>query len=86
MVGAHRAADVYKVLILSMGKEAEAPSDTPIVDFMEWLANELATMSDYMTIRREYTSFISLCAFAQTLEECGCDHLEKFEIKDPQTY
>ena len=43
-------------------------------------------MSDYMTIRREYTSFISLRAFAQTLEECGCDHLEKFKIKDPKTY
>ena len=63
-MGAHRAADVYKVLILSMGKEAEAPSDTPIVDFMEWLANELATVGDYMTVRREYASFVSFRAFA----------------------
>ena len=69
-----------------MGKEAKAPSDAPIVDFMEWLTNELATMSDYMTIRREYASFVSLHAFAQALEKCRCDHLDKFEIKDPQSY
>ena len=77
---------MYKDLIESIGEESKAPRDAPIVDFMEWLVNELATMSDYMTIRREYTSFISLRAFAQTLEECGCDHLEKFKIKDTQTY
>ena len=46
----------------------------------------LATVSDYMTIGREYTSFISLCAFSLALEECGCDHLDKFEIKDPRSY
>ena len=50
MAGAQRAADVYKELIQSVGKEAKAPSDAPIVDFMEWLTNELATMSDYMTV------------------------------------
>ena len=77
---------MYKDLIESMGKESEAPCDAPIVDFMEWPVNELDTVSDYMTIGREYASFISLCAFTQALEECGCDHLEKFEIKDPQTY
>ena len=39
-----------------------------------------------MTTGREYASFISLHAFAQALEECGCDHLDKLEIKDLQTY
>jgi hypothetical protein len=53
---------------------------------MEWLANELATVNDYMTIRQEYASFVSLRAFTQALEECRCDHLEKLEIKDPQSY
>ena len=62
---------MYKDLIESMGKESEAPRDALVADFMEWLANELATMSDYMTIRREYTSFISLRTFTQALEECG---------------
>ena len=69
-----------------MGEETEAPSDAPVVDFMEWLANELATVSDYMTVGWEYASFVSLRAFAQALEECRCDHLEKFKIKDPQSY
>ena len=77
---------MYKDLIESVGEESEAPRDAPIVDFMEWLANELATMSDYKTIEREYASFVLLCAFARALEECGCDHLEKFEIEDPQLY
>ena len=53
---------------------------------MEWLANELAIVSDYMTFGWEYASLVLLRAFAQALEECGCDHLNKFEIKDPQTY
>ena len=39
-----------------------------------------------MSIGQEYASFISLRAFTQALEECGCDHLKKFEIKDPQSY
>ena len=69
-----------------MGEETEAPRDAPVVDFIEWLANELATVSDYMAVGREYASFISLCAFNQVLEECGCDHLDKVEIKDPQSY
>ena len=86
MADTQRATDVYKEMIQSVGEETEAPSDAPIVDFMEWLANELATVSDYMTIGWEYASFISLHDFAQALEECGCDHLEKFEIKDPQLY
>jgi len=59
-----------------VGEETEAPSDVPVVDFMEWLANELATVSDYMTIGREYASVVSLCAFAQALKECECDHLD----------
>ena len=74
---------MYKDLIESMDEELEAPHDAPVVDFMEWLANELATMSDYMTIGREYVSFVSLHAFAQALEECWCDHLKNFGIKDP---
>ena len=74
---------MYKDLIESMGKESEAPCDAPIVDFMEWLVNELATVSDYMTVGWEYASFVSLRAFAQALEECRCDHLENFKIKDP---
>ena len=53
---------------------------------MEWMVNQLSTMSDYMTTGREYASFISLYAIAQALEECGCDHLDKLEIKDLQTY
>ena len=85
VAGAQRAANVYKELIESVGEETEAPSDVPVVDFMEWLANELATVSDYMTIGQEYASFVSLHAFAQALEECGYNHLEKVEIKDPQT-
>ena len=78
--------NVYKELIESVGKEMEAPSDAPVVDFMEWLANELATVSDNITVGWEYASFVSLHAFALALEECGCDHLENFEIKDPQSY
>ena len=77
---------MYKDLIEIVGEESKAPRDDLVVDFMEWLANELATVSDYMTVGQEYASFVSLCAFAQALEECGCDHLEKFEIKDPKTY
>jgi hypothetical protein len=53
---------------------------------MEWLANELATVSDYMTTGCKYALFESIRAFAQALEKCGCDHLEKFEIDDLQTY
>jgi hypothetical protein len=53
-----------------------------LLNFMEWLANELPIVNDYMTIGREYASFVSLCTFTQALEECRCDHLEKFEIKD----
>jgi hypothetical protein len=78
--------NVYKELIKSVGEETEAPSNAPVVDFMEWLENELAIVSDYMTIEQEYASFVSLRAFAQALEECGCDHLKKFKIKDPQSY
>ena len=54
---------MHTELIESVGEESKAPRDAPIIDFMEWLANELATVSDYMTIGREYTSFISLRAF-----------------------
>ena len=86
MADTQRATDVYKEMIQSVGEETEAPSDAPIVDFMEWLANELATVSDYMTIGWEYASVVLLHAFAQALKECGCDHLDEFEIKDPQTY
>ena len=75
--------DVYKELSESVDEKMEVPSDVPVVDFMEWLANELATVSDYMTIGWEYASVVLLHAFAQALEECRCDHLEKFEIKDP---
>lgn len=55
---------MYKDLLESVGEESEAPHDMPIVDFMEWLANELATLSDYMTVGPEYASFVSLYAFA----------------------
>jgi hypothetical protein len=86
VAGAQRAANVYKDLIESVGEESEVPHEAPVVDFMEWLVNELTTVSDYMTIGQGYASFVSLRAFAQALEECGCDHLDKFEIKDPQSY
>ena len=41
---------MYKELVESVGEEMEVPKDAPVVDFMEWLVNELATMSDYMTV------------------------------------
>ena len=66
-----------------MGEETEMPRDAPVVDFMDWLANELATLGKYMVVGREYASFISLRAFTQALEECGCDHLQRAKIKDP---
>ena len=78
--------NVYKDLLESIGEETETPSDALVIDFMEWLANELATVSEYMMIGWDYASFVSIHAFAQALEECGCDHLEKFEINDPQSY
>jgi hypothetical protein len=78
IAGTQRAANVYKELIESVGEETEAPRDAPVVDFMEWLVNELATVSDYMTVGWEYASFVSLRAFAQALGECGCE-----QIKDP---
>lgn len=86
LAGAQRAANVYKGLLESVGEETEMPRDPPIVDFMEWLSNELATVNDYMTVGREYASFEFIRSFAQVLEECGCDHLEKFEVNDPQAY
>jgi hypothetical protein len=52
-----------------VGEESEAPRDAPVVDFMEWLASELASIKDYMTIGQEYASFVSLHAFTQALEE-----------------
>jgi chromosome segregation ATPase len=84
--GAQKAADVYKDLLSSVREETEAPRDAPVEYFTAWLASELATISHYMTVGREYASFESICAFAQALEEVGCDHLEKFKIKDLQTY
>jgi hypothetical protein len=35
---------MYKDLIESVGEESETSRDAPVVDFMEWLANELATV------------------------------------------
>jgi hypothetical protein len=64
VAGAQRAANVYKDLTESVGEESEVPREAPVVDFMEWLANELTTVSDYMTIGEDYASFVSLRAFA----------------------
>jgi hypothetical protein len=50
VAGAQRAANVYKDLIESVGEESKVPHEAPVVDFMEWLVNELTTVSDYMTI------------------------------------
>lgn len=35
IIGAERAANVYRDLIESVGEESEAPRDAPVVDFME---------------------------------------------------
>ena len=35
VAGAQRAANMYKDLIESMGKESEAPRDALVADFME---------------------------------------------------
>ena len=43
-ISAQRAVNVYKDLMESVGEDSEVPHDAPVVDFMEWLANELATM------------------------------------------
>lgn len=86
MADAQKVANVYKELTQSVGEETEAPSDAPVVDFMDWLANELATLGDHMAVGREYASMISLRSFAQALAESGCDHIDKVEIKDPQSY
>ena len=74
--------NVYKELIQSVGEETEMPRDTSIVDFMDWLANELVTLSDHMAIEREYASMILLHAFAQALTDCGWDHIDQVKIKD----
>jgi predicted nucleic acid-binding Zn-ribbon protein len=45
VAGAQRAAHIYWDLIESVDEESEAPHDVPIVEFMEWLMNELAVMN-----------------------------------------
>ena len=52
-----------------MGVETEAPKETVVSSFMPWLANELATLENHMTVGREYASMISLGAFAKALED-----------------
>jgi len=54
VVNAQKVVNVYKELIQSAGQEAEAPSAAPIVDFMGWLANKLATLSEHMAVGQEY--------------------------------
>lgn len=50
VAGAQRATNMYKDLIESVDEESETPHDSPVIDFMEWLANDLATVSNYMTV------------------------------------
>lgn len=83
VVDAQKVVNVYKELIQSVGEEMEAPRNAPVVDFMDLLANELATLSDYMAVGREYASMILLHAFAQALAKSGCDHINKVKIEDP---
>lgn len=47
---------------------------------------ELTVLGSYMNTGREYASMISLRAFAQALQEGGCGDLDKFEIKDINSY
>jgi len=83
---AQKVATIYKEMIQSVDEETELPRDAPIANFMGWLVDELATLSDHTAIGREYASMISLRAFAQALTECGCDHVGGVEIKDPLSY
>ena len=86
MADAQKVATIYKEMIQSVCKEMELPPDAFVVDFMGWLANEVATLSDHMAVGQEYASMISLHAFAQALTECCCDHVGGVEIKDPLSY
>ena len=62
---AQKVSTIYKEMIQSsVDDETELPRDAPIVNFMGWLADELATLSDHMAVGREYASMISLHAFA----------------------
>lgn len=65
-----------------MGVETEAPEETVVSSFMP----RLATLESRMTIGREYASIISLQAFAKALEDGKCDHFNKVEIRDLNTY
>lgn len=47
---AQKVATIYKEMIQSVCKEMELPPDASIVDFMGWLANEVATLSDHMAV------------------------------------
>jgi hypothetical protein len=69
-----------------MGVETEALEETVVSSFMPRLANELATLENHMTVGREYASIISLQAFAKALENGKCDHFNKVEIRDLNTY
>lgn len=85
-VDAQKVANIYKEMIQSVSKELETPHNMPVVDFMGWLAGELAALGDHMMVGQEYVSMILLRAFATSLAECGCDHIDKVEIKGPLPY
>lgn len=85
-VDAQKVANIYKEMIQSVGEEPKTPRDAPIVDFMGWRAGELAALGDHLMVGWEYASMISLHAFATSLTECVCDHINKVKIKGPLSY
>lgn len=83
---AQKVANIYHELIQSVGEDTEVPREAAVPEFMSWLSNELAALSRHMAIGREYASMISLRAFAQFLADNKCDHFDKGEIKDTNSY
>lgn len=83
---AQKACDAYRVLLMGVGEEAEAPRDVPIATCLSWLADELGVLGNHMAIGWEYASLETLRACAQALMEGGCDHFAKVEVKEPKSY
>lgn len=80
--GPQKIAASYQDLLMSVGEETETLRDILVVDFLTWLANELAIVGNHMAVGKDYSSMESLRAFAQALKDKGCDHFDKVEVQE----
>lgn len=84
---AQKAVNSFLKVLMGVGDETEPPAiNVSVPESLGWLSSGLHTLSDLLDLGQEYSAVEATRALVKSLNDLGCDHVDRAEAGEAATY